>query len=74
MVKYFLISSDFPINLDFSLKMDWRKMSLENHSHMSKIAEFSGDVHFFSFRPEISFLDKFRPKNQNCQFKLKFGM
>ena len=28
---------------------------------------------FFSFRPEIPFLGKFDPKNQNCQFKRKFG-
>ena len=28
---------------------------------------------FFYFRPEIPFLGKFGPKNQNCQFKLKFG-
>ena len=28
---------------------------------------------FFRFRPEAPFLGKFRPKNQNCQFKLKFG-
>ena len=25
---------------------------------------------FFCFRPEIPFLDKFAPKQQNCQFKL----
>ena len=35
-------------------------------------AEFNGDVHFFRFRLEISFLGKFDPKTQNCQFKLKF--
>ena len=30
--------------------------------------------HFFiCFRPDIPFLGKFGPKNQNCQFKLKFG-
>ena len=27
---------------------------------------------FFCFQPEIPFLDKFGPKKQNCQFKLKF--
>ena len=27
----------------------------------------------FCFRPEISFFGKFGSKNQNCQFKLKFG-
>ena len=27
----------------------------------------------FCFRPETHFLGKFGPKNQNCQFKLKFG-
>ena len=30
-------------------------------------------VRFFSFQPEIPFLGKFGQKNQNCQFKLKFG-
>ena len=30
-------------------------------------------VHFFRFRPEKLFLDKSGQKNQNCQFKLKFG-
>ena len=29
MVEYLLTSSDFPINPDFNLKMDWRKISLE---------------------------------------------
>ena len=28
---------------------------------------------FFYFKPEIPFLGKFGPKNQNCQVKLKFG-
>ena len=36
-------------------------------------AEFSGYVHFFRFRPQIPFLGKFGPKNQNCQVILKFG-
>ena len=36
-------------------------------------AEFNGAVHFFSFRPETPFLGKFGPKNQNCQFNVKFG-
>ena len=30
-------------------------------------------MRIFSFRPEIPFLDKFGPKNQNCQSELKFG-
>ena len=36
-------------------------------------AEFSGYVHFFRFRLQIPFFGKFGPKNQNCQFNLKFG-
>ena len=36
--------------------------------------EFNDDVHFFCFRQEIPFLGKFGPKNQNVQFKLKFGI
>ena len=31
-------------------------------------------VQFFRFRPKIPFLGKFSQKNQNCQFKLKFGI
>ena len=31
-------------------------------------------VHFCSFSPEIPILDKFGPNNQNCHFKLKFGI
>ena len=30
-------------------------------------------LHFFCFRPEKPFLGKSGQKNQNCQFKLKFG-
>ena len=37
-------------------------------------AEFSGGVDFFRFRLEILFLNKFGPKNQNCQFKVKFDI
>ena len=33
----------------------------------------NGDVHFFSFQPEISFSGKFGPKNQTWQFKVKLG-
>ena len=36
-------------------------------------AEFSGCVHFFRFRPQLPFLCKCCPKNQYCQFILKFG-
>ena len=36
-------------------------------------AEFNGDVHFLRFLLEIPFLGKLGPKDQNCQFKLKFG-
>ena len=35
--------------------------------------EFNGNVHFFCFQPEIPFLGKFGPKNQNCQVELEFG-
>ena len=33
-----------------------------------------GDTHFFCFRLVTLFLGKFGPKNQNCVFKLKFGI
>ena len=42
-------------------------------STLIEYAEFTGHFHFFCFRPEIPFLGKFGSKNQNCQFKLKFG-
>ena len=38
-----------------------------------KYTEFDGGVYFSYFRPEILYLGKFGPWNQNCQFKLKFG-
>ena len=37
-------------------------------------AEFNGAAHFLCFRQEKPFLNKFSQKNQNCQFKLKFGL
>ena len=33
----------------------------------------TGSVQFFCFRKETPFLGKIGPKNQNYQFKLKFG-
>ena len=36
-------------------------------------AKFNGGVHIFRFRPEITVLGKFGPKNENCQFNPKFG-
>ena len=36
-------------------------------------AEFDIHAQYFRFRPKIPFLGKFVPKNQNYQFKLKFG-
>ena len=41
--------------------------------HLLEYPEFNGGVRFLCFWPEISFLSKFGPKIQNCQFKLKFG-
>ena len=38
-----------------------------------KYVEFNGNFHFFCFRLEVFFLDKFGFKNLNFQFKLKFG-
>ena len=39
----------------------------------SNMQEFNNAVHFFHFQPEIVFLGKFGPKNQNYHFKLKFS-
>ena len=41
--------------------------------HLFENADFSGNVYFFCFRLEMSFLRKFGLKNSNRQFKLKFG-
>ena len=46
---------------------------LEYFENYCKNTEFNGGVHFFCFRSEVHFLTKLGPKNQNCQFKLKFG-
>ena len=35
--------------------------------------QFNDGTHFPCFKQEIHFLDKFDQKNQNYQFKLKFG-
>ena len=37
------------------------------------LTEFGGEVYFLCFRAEVSFFGKFVPKDQNCQFKLRFG-
>ena len=37
------------------------------------ICRFNGGVNFICFRLKIHFFGKFGPKNQNCQFKLKFA-
>ena len=38
-----------------------------------KYKDFNGGIHFFCFRPETHFLGEPGTKNQNFQFKLKFG-
>ena len=35
--------------------------------------EFNDAVHVFHFQLQIPFFDKFFPKNQTCQFRLKSG-
>ena len=37
-------------------------------------AELNSEVRFSYFQPEVPFLGKFGLKNQNCQFKLRFGI
>ena len=41
-----------------------------------KYTELNGDLHLFCFRLEKNFffLSKFGPENQNCQFRVKFGI
>ena len=49
-----------------------KTVSLRNFvTRKFQYAEFKGAAHFFYIEPETPFLDKFSPKNQNCQFKLK---
>ena len=43
-------------------------------ARLIQYAEFIGGVHIFCFTWETPFLGKFGSKNQNCQFKLKFGI
>ena len=45
------------------------KFNIVSNDHGS----FNGGVHFFCFTLETPFLGKFGPKNQNRQFKQKFG-
>ena len=40
----------------------------------SEDTKLNSDVHFSCFTLEIPLLGKFGPKNQNCQFRLKFGI
>ena len=48
-------------------------MKLNMVPRLSEYVKFHGDAYFFYFLPEIIFLGKLGPKNENCQFKLKFG-
>ena len=58
-----------------------RPGTLENHRQQGKcrcflpigICRIQWLCSLFRFRPQIPFLGKFGPKNQNCQFILKFG-
>ena len=40
---------------------------------MSNILSSMVVFHYILFRLEILFLEKFGPKNENCQFQLNFG-
>ena len=76
--KFNIVSNDHGCTRDFSVS-DRRYSFWENFVHNVKIvslswnwytdwfeyAELSGNVHFFRFWPEMSFLGKFSPKNQN---------
>ena len=42
------------------------------HLWLIWICRIQCHAHFFCFRPEILFLSKFCPKNQNCHFWLTF--
>ena len=74
--------------MDGSKQMLWnifcalvRPSTLEHHRQQGKyrcflpiwICIIQWYVHFFWFWPQIPFLGRFGPKNQNCQFILKFG-
>ena len=49
-------------------------LSRNSVSTIIRICRIQWWCHFFCFRLETSFLGKFGPKNQNCQFKLKFSI
>ena len=49
-------------------------LSRNSVSTLIRICRIQWWCHFFCFRLETSFLGKFGPKNQNCQFKMKFSI
>ena len=50
-------------NCQFKLKFEYAWI------WKSEYADFNGDAHFFRFWLELPLLDKFGPKDENCQFK-----
>ena len=40
---------------------------------LTRVCRIQWRCSLFCFKPETLFLGKFGPKNENCQFKLKFG-
>ena len=74
-VVFILLTLDwkFPFWANLVKKTQKGQFKLIRYLDKFKYVEFSGAVSFFRFWLEIPFLGKFGPKNQNCQFKLKFG-
>ena len=62
-----------PTNLIFGPNLLKECISGVKQKKWAPPLEFSGDVHFYCFWPEVLILGKFGPKHKNCQFKLKFG-
>ena len=70
---FFCFQSGIPFWENLVQKVKIASLSWDLVPRLIWIEEFNGGVHFFCFVLEMLFLSKFGPKNQNCQFKVKFG-
>ena len=64
----------FQANLVQKIKivsLSWNLFLLTHSNMQNSMVIFI--IFFVCLRPKTPFLSEFGPKNQNCQFKLKFG-
>ena len=72
-VDFFCLIPETPFLGNLAQKIETVCLNWICYLDWFEYAEFNGDVHFFCFWLEIPFLSKLCRKNQNCEFKLKFG-